>query len=161
MNSKGPVFAQVKLVGDYARVLREESERRNVTLNALVSEYAMEGIEGRNAPDGDKLAGFERRIISTMVALRGDVESLTATIDVTVALVDALAKLLLVHLPEPAAESLDGVLASAQSRHENLLKSVALTGFDEDRPDALRRIVKLLSERLGQKEEKESIEAAA
>lgn len=143
-----PVFANIKIVGEYAAVMRTESERRKVSLASLATEYALEGIEHSSAPDGDKLAGMERRVISTMLSLRGDVESLTATTDVLVAMIDALAKILLVHLPEPAADALAGVLAGAQSRHENLLKSIAMTGFDNDRPVALRRITELLNERL-------------
>ena len=143
-----PVFTNVKIAGQYADTLREESVNRRVSLASLVTEYALEGIEARQSPDGDKLAGFERRVASTVLALRGDVESLTATVDVLVAMTNALSKLLLVHLPEPSADSLSGVMASAQSRHEVLLKSVAEIEFENDRPVALMRIVELLSERL-------------
>lgn len=143
-----PIFAQVKLTGLYAAQVRQLCEQRNVSQNALVTELALDGLELRNHPDRDALSATERRIASTMLSLRGDVESLTATVDVLVAMVDALSKLLLVHLPEPADDALDGVLASALSRHEALLKSVALTGFDDRRPVALRRIVDLLTQRL-------------
>ena len=143
-----PVFAQVKISGPYADAVRQQCERRNVSQNALVTELALDGLGLQGNPEKDALAATERRIASTMVSLRGDVESLTASVDVLVAMVDALAKLLLVHLPEPADDSLDGVLASALSRHEALLKSVALTGFDDRRPVAMRRIVDLLQQRL-------------
>ena len=148
-----PVFTNVKIVGTYANTLREESARRRVSLASLSTEYLLEGIEARNSPAGDKLAGFERRVASTVLSLRGDVESLTATVDVLVAMVDALAKMLLMHLPEPSADSLAGVMASTQSRHENLLKTVAATGFDDNRPVALLRIVELLSDRLEMNDE--------
>lgn len=147
-----PIFSQIKIAGPYADQVRQECERRNISQNALLTELALDGLEARSNPDSSALAATERRIASTMVSLRSDVESVTATVDVLVAMVDALAKLLLVHLPEPADDTLDGVLASALSRHEMLLKSVALTGFDDRRPIALRRIVDLLSERLGDTE---------
>lgn len=144
-----PVYAQVKIQGPYADTLRAEADRRGVSLAALTTEYVLEGIAARNEPDGSALAGTEKRIASTMLSLRGDVESLTATVDVTVAMVDALIKLLLVSLPVPAEDTVDGILASAQARHERLLKSVAETGFDEGRPLALQRLHALLGERLG------------
>jgi hypothetical protein len=143
-----PVFAQIKIVGPLADKVRSECERRNISQAALLTEMALEGLSLSGNPEKDALAATERRIASTMVSLRSDVESLTATVDVLTAMVDALAKLLLVHLPEPAGDTLDGVLASALSRHEALLKSVAATGFDERRPVALRQIVRLLDERL-------------
>jgi hypothetical protein len=143
-----PVFANIKITGEYAETVRAEAERRRVSQAALLTEYALEGIEARRSPDGNALSATERRIASTMLALRGDVESLTATVDVLVATIDALSKLLLVHLPEPAADALDGALASATLRHENLLRMIATTGFDNDRPVALRRIAQLLTERL-------------
>jgi len=143
-----PVFAQIKIAGSYADRIRATCEKRNISQSALLTELALDGLELQGNPDRDALSATERRIASTMVSLRGDVESLTASVDVLVAMVDALAKLLLVHLPEPADDTLDGVLASALSRHEMLLKSVALTGFDDRRPVALRRIVELLSARL-------------
>lgn len=145
-----PVFANVKISGPYAEHMREESARRRVSQAALASEYVLAGIEARNSPDSDKLAGFERRIASTLLSLRGDTESLTATVDMLVATLDGLVKLVLLLFPEPSADALEGVKASAQARHEDFLKMVALTGFDDERPVALRKLVALLSERLGE-----------
>ena len=155
------MFAQVKIGGDYAARVRQICEQRNLSQAALLTEMALDGLEAQQNPQGDALAATERRIASTMVSLRSDVESLTATVDVLVAMIDALAKLLLVHLPEPAGDALDGVLASALSRHENLLRSVAATGFDDRRPVALRRIVELLSARLSDQSSQEAAPAAA
>lgn len=156
-----PIFAQIKVAGPYADAVRDECERRGISQAALLTELALDGLQARGNPEKDALAATERRIASTMVALRSDVESLTATVDVLVAMTDALAKLLLVHLPEPADDTLDGVLASALSRHENLLRSVATTGFDDRRPVALRRIVELLRQRLESSTAEDTEEAQA
>lgn len=145
-----PVFANVKISGPYADLIRDEATRRRVSQAALASEYVLAGIESRNSPDADRLAGFERRIASTLVSLRGDIENLTATTDVLVATIDGLVKLVMLLFPEPSADALAGVKASAQARHEDFLKMIALTGFDDDRPVALQKIVALLSGRLSE-----------
>ncbi len=143
-----PVFANVKIQGTYADELREEAQRRNLSQAALATEYVLEGMEARRQPNTAALASTERRIAATMLGLRGDIDSLTATVDISLALQDALIKLLLVYLPIPASDTLDGVSASAQERHEKLLRGVAMTGFEEGRPEALLRINALLNERL-------------
>ncbi len=81
-----PVFANIKIQGKYAEELREESDRRKLSQAALATKYVIKGMEARREPDTAALASTERRIAATMLALRGDVESLTATVDVAVAL---------------------------------------------------------------------------
>jgi len=73
----------------------------------------------RAGPDDDALAGTERRIISTLLGVRGEVDTLSASVDVLAALVDTLAKLLLVHLPEPSRDESEAITASALGRYES------------------------------------------
>lgn len=142
-NKATPVYAQIKVTGDKAEKLRSEASARRISLNALCSEYALQGLEAPG-PDDDALAGIEKRIVSTVLGLRGEVDTLSAGVDVLTALVDTLAKLLLVHLPEPARDEREAISASAQERYEKLLEQTAKTGFDDRRPRAIQRIAELM-----------------
>ncbi len=138
-----PVFGQVKITGPAAVRLKTEAAARRLSLNALCSEYVLLGLE-KPGPDDDALAGVERRIVSTLLGVRGEVDTLGASVDVLAALVDTLSKILLVHLPEPARDDIDGINASALSRYEKLLQQTAEHGFDGNRPRAIQRIAELL-----------------
>lgn len=138
-----PVYAQVKLTGELAEKLRTEAAQRRLSLNALATEYTLLGLQAPG-PEDDALAGVERRIVSTLLASRADVDTLSASVDILAALVDTLAKMLLVHLPEPASDQREAISASALARYGKLLEQTAATGFDERRPRAIQRIAELL-----------------
>lgn len=139
-----PVYAQVKLVGRYADKLRLEAEARRISLNALTSEYAIKGLTDPG-PDDDALAGVEKRIVSTILGLRSEIDRLSASVDILAALNDTLAKMLLVHLPEPPSDEREAISASAMGRYEKMLEATARNGFDARRPRAIQRIVELLA----------------
>ncbi|MEE3501278.1 hypothetical protein [Acidiphilium acidophilum] len=143
MKMAAPVYAQVKITGALADKLRAEAAQRRLSLNALATEYTLLGLEAPG-PEDDALAGVERRIVSTLLASRGDVDTLSASVDILAALVDTLAKMLLVHLPEPSGDEREAIGASALARYEKLLAQTANTGFDEKRPRAIQRIAELL-----------------
>lgn len=138
------VFANVKMLGKYAQQIDREAQERRVSRPALIADYAMQGMDAQNNPDGAPLDAFERRVSATMLSVRGDVEALTAELDALFALVDALAKQLLLHLPEPSKEEAEGIGASALTRYEKLIQQVAKQGFDNGRPRAVKRIAHLL-----------------
>lgn len=138
-----PVYAQVKIVGEAADRIRREAAARRVSLNALASEYVLQGLSAPG-PDDDALAGVERRIISTVIGQRAEIDTLGASVDILAALLDTLAKLLLVHLPEPAGDEREAISASALARYEKLLEQTARTGFDAERPRAIQRIAELM-----------------
>ncbi len=142
------VFGQVKLIGRYADRIEKESREKRVSRAALITDYALRGIEAANtAGDGD-LRGFERRMSATILALRGDVEAVQAELDTLTAMFDMFVKLMLLHLPEPVLDEAEAVRSSALTRYERFLTQVAQMGFDGDRPRALRRIARLLEERI-------------
>lgn len=144
VESKGtPIFGQVKLTGAAAAKIRAEASARRLSVNALCSEYLLQGLS-QPGPDDDALAGVEKRIVSTLLGVRGEVDTLGASVDVLAALVDTLAKMLLVHLPEPPSDQIDGITASALTRYEKLLDQTAKNGFDSNRPRAIQRIAELL-----------------
>lgn len=139
-----PVYAQIKIVGKYAEKLRNEASHRRLSLNALASEYALQGLSSAG-PDDDALAGTEKRIISTILGLRSEIDTLSASVDILAAMSDTLAKMLLIHLPEPASDEREAITASALARYEKLLEQTAKNGFDAKRPRAIQRIVELLA----------------
>ena len=142
------VFANVKLVGKYAERIEAEAAERRVSKAALVTEYALRGIEAASSEDGD-IAGFERRIAATVLALRGDVEAVQAELDTVAAMLDLFIKLMLLHLPEPPSAESGAVQSSALTRYEAFIKQVANNGFDGDRPRAIARIADLLRQKVG------------
>ena len=142
------VFAQVKLVGRYAERIEKEAREKQVSKAALVTDYALRGIESLDSGEDGELRGFERRMSATFLAMRGDGEALHAEVDTLVAMFDMFIKLMLLHLPEPVLDEAEAVQSSALTRYERFLKQVAQLGFDGDRPLALRRIARLLEQRI-------------
>ncbi|MGC9216756.1 hypothetical protein [Acidithiobacillus sp.] len=142
------VFAQVKLVGRYAERIEKEAREKQVSKAALVTDYALRGIESLDSGDDGELRGFERRMSATFLALRGEVEAIQAELDTFVAMFDMFIKLMLLHLPEPVLDEAEAVQSSALTRYERFLKQVAQLGFDGDRPLALRRIARLLEQQI-------------
>lgn len=142
------VHGQVKLVGRYADRVEKESGEKRVSKAALLTEYTLRGIEAADSGNGGEWASLERRISATMLAMRGDVEAVQAELDTLTAMFDLFVKLMLLHLPEPILDEAEAVRSSALTRYERFLKQVAETGFDADRPVALRKIARLLEMRI-------------
>jgi hypothetical protein len=141
--SKTAIYGNVKIQGDHAARLRREAAARKLSLPALITEYTLRGLETQG-PEDDALNGVEKRIVSSILATRSDIESLTAEVDTLAAMFDTIVKLLLVHLPEPVIDEKEAITASALGRYEKFLTQVAETGFDQDRPRAIARIAQLL-----------------
>jgi len=139
-----PVYAQVKISGSFADKLRKEAEARRMSLNAMASEYTLKGLTDPG-PEDDALAGVEKRIVSTIIGLRAEIDRLAASVDILAALNDTFAKMLLMHLPEPASDEREAISASVIGRYEKLLEQTARNGFDAKRPRAIQRIVELLA----------------
>ncbi len=141
-----PVTATIKITGPYAAILREEAANRRMSLAALAAEYSMRGMDAEQHDEG-QLAGFERRIGATVLAMRSDQESVQAELDTVAAMLDTFVKLMLVHLPEPGTER-EATQASALSRYEKFIQTVANNGFEGDRPQALKKIGQLIQSRI-------------
>ena len=142
------VFAQVKLVGRYADRIEKEAREKQVSKAALITDYALRGIESLDVGEDTETRRSERRLSATILALRGEVEAVQAELDTFVAMFDMFIKLMLLHLPEPVLDEAEAVQSSALTRYERFLKQVAQLGFDGDRPLALRRIARLLEQRI-------------
>ena len=146
-----PITVKIKLTGPYAEKLRLEAANRRMSLAALTAEYAMRAMDA-DRDDASELAGFERRIAATVLAARSDMEAVQAELDTIAAMLDTFVKLMLVHLPEPGTEK-EATQASALARYERFVKQVANTGFDGDRPQALKKIAALIQQRIETAEE--------
>lgn len=59
----------VKLTGKYGQRIEQEARERQVSKAALLTDYAMRGIEAADRNEGTALDGFERRIAATMLAV--------------------------------------------------------------------------------------------
>ncbi|MEY2340944.1 hypothetical protein AB4090_02405 [Acidithiobacillus sp. IBUN Pt1247-S3] len=142
------VYGQVKLVGQYAERIETEAAEKRVSKAALLSEYALRGIEAADSGKDSEWASLERRLSATLLATRGEVEAVQAGLDTLTAMFDLFVKLMLLHLPEPLLDEAEALQSSALTRYERFLKQVAGSGFDGDRPQALRKIARLLEVRV-------------
>lgn len=142
-----PIFANIKLVGQFAERVEREAAERRVTKTALITDYALRGLS--ISEDGrTDLDAFEKRIAATMLAVRGDVEAVQAELDTFIAMFDLFVKMMLLHLPEPAQDESEAVQSSALTRYDQFIQQVAEGGFDGDRPYAVARIAHLLTKKL-------------
>ncbi len=142
------VFGQVKLVGEYATRVEKEAREKRVSKAGVITDYAMRGIDAADSGKDSEWRSFERRISATLLATRGNVEAVQAELDTLTAMFDLFVKLMLLHLPEPLLDEAEAVQSSALTRYERFIKQVAQSGFDGDRPRALRAIARLLEKRI-------------
>ncbi|WP_226824369.1 hypothetical protein [Acidithiobacillus caldus] len=144
-----PVYASsVKLVGPYAQRIRDEVRQGQArSINQLVAKYAVLGMELSRAPDAS-LRALEMRLLGGQEKLLDRIDGVQAEVDTLTAMFDLFTKLMLLHLPEPVLDEAEAVQSSALTRYERFLRQVAAQGFDANRPRALRRIAKLLTERM-------------
>ncbi|MBU2844957.1 hypothetical protein HF923_03760 [Acidithiobacillus ferriphilus] len=143
-----PVFARIKVEEAYAQRLRVEAAERRLSHAVLATEYVMSGMDAVSSEDVTGLVAFERRIAATILAGRADIEALQAELDTVAAMLDLFVKVMLVHLPEPSGDEKEAIGASALQRYDRFIKQVAETGFDRDRPRAIRKIAILLGQKI-------------
>ncbi len=141
-----PVVVKMKFTSTYADHLRSMAANRRMSMAALASEYAMRGMDAERNDVGE-LAGMERRVVSSLLAVRSDMEAVQAELDTLAAMLDTFVKVMLIHLPEPGNEK-EAVRASALARYERFIQQVANTGFERDRPQALMKIGTLIQARI-------------
>ena len=143
-----PVFARIKVEEAYAQRLRVEAAERRLSHAVLATEYVMRGMDAVSSEDVTGLVAFERRIAATILAGRADIEALQAELDTVAAMLDLFVKVMLVHLPEPSGDEKEAIGASALQRYDRFIKQVAETGFERDRPRAIRKIAILLGQKI-------------
>ncbi|MHB1494239.1 MAG: hypothetical protein ACYCUY_02160 [Acidithiobacillus sp.] len=143
-----PVFARIKVEEAYAQRLRVEAAERRLSHAVLATEYVMLGMDAASSEDVNSLVAFERRIAATVLAGRADIGALQAELDTVAAMLDLFVKVMLVHLPEPSGDEREAIGASALQRYDRFIKQVVESGFDRDRPRAIRKIAILLGQKI-------------
>jgi hypothetical protein len=151
------VFGQVKLVGRYAARIEAEAQEGNVSQTALITHYAMRGIDAIDEAGLSELGRMERRLSQTLSGLDRKLDkrldTVIAMVDLHTALLDTFVKLMLLHLPEPVLDELEAVVSSSQARYERFVKEAAERGYDQGRPRVLREIHRLLGQHLEDSED--------
>jgi len=151
------IFGQVKLVGRYAARIEAEAQEGNVSQTALITHYAMRGIDAIDEAGLSELGRMERRISQTISSLDRKMEkrldAVVAMVDLNTALLDTFVKLMLLHLPEPVLDELEAVVSSSQARYERFVREAAERGYDQGRPTVLREIYRLLGHHLEQSDD--------
>lgn len=153
------VMLQTKIKGEAARKIKAYAAQKKISANSAAVELIYRGLddmEAAQSPEENnailaRLNGMERRLAATVLAMRADLDALQAEVDTDVAMLDALVKSILIHLPPPPESERDGITASAMARYDKWLKSVKF-GYESDRPKVLGRIAEMLQARVGDAE---------
>lgn len=114
----------IRLASPIKKRLGEEARRRGYpSPSALVRAAIANELDGREAA----LDATEQRIAATIDQLRKELRRVGTAQHAQFALIDALARVLLLCLPEPPQEVRSQALASAKQRHQTLLRAAALS----------------------------------
>src|SRR6266481_4383939 len=105
------------------RLAGEARRRGYPSASALIRTAITNELEGREAA----LDATEQRIAGTLERLGKELRRVGTAQQAQFALIDALARVILLCLPEPPAESHSQALASAKQRHQKLLRMAALS----------------------------------
>ena len=106
----------------HKRLAAEARKRGYPTASALIRAAIENELEGREAA----LDATEQRIAGTLERLGKEIRRVDTAQHAQFALVDALARIILLCIPEPPAEVHSQALANAKQRHHKLLRAAAL-----------------------------------
>jgi Arc/MetJ-type ribon-helix-helix transcriptional regulator len=101
----------------------EARKRGFPSASALIRAAIANELEGREAA----LDATEQRIAGTLERLGKELRRVNTAQHAQFALIDALARVLLLCLPEPPNEVHSQAMASAKQRHQKLLRAAALS----------------------------------
>src|ERR1051326_8090969 len=118
------------------RLAGEARKRGYPSASALIRAAIANELEGREAA----LDATEQRIAGTLERLGKEVRRVSTAQHAQFALIDALARVLLLCLPEPPGEVHSQALANAKQRHQKLLRAAALS-MGGDARTALAKLV--------------------
>jgi len=127
----------IRLSNPNQKRLAEEARKRGYTsASALIRAAITNELEGREAA----LDATEQRIAGSLDRLGKELRRVGTAQQAQFALIDALARAILLCLPEPPPESHSQALANAKQRHHKLLRMAAL-GMRGDARAALADLV--------------------
>ena len=110
-----------------SRMAAASKKHRYSTPSAFVRAAIEEKLDDRNGLDA------EERIAATLERLSQEIRRLGTALQAEFALLDALARVVLLCVPEPPADVHSQALAIAKERHQKLLKMAALNMQGETR----------------------------
>jgi hypothetical protein len=114
----------IRLPGPIQKRLAGEARKRGLpTTSALIRTAIENELDGREAA----LDATEQRIASTLERWGKELRRIGTAQHAQFALVDALARVILLCLPEPPADVHPQALANAKQRHHKLLRAAALS----------------------------------
>lgn len=105
------------------RLAAEARKRGYPTASALIRAAIENELEGREAA----LDATEQRIAGTLERLGKELRRVDTAQHAQFALIDTLARVILLCVPEPAADVHPQALANAKQRHHKLLRAAALS----------------------------------
>src|SRR5690349_18963256 len=105
------------------RLAAEARRRRLPSTSALIRTAIENELEGREA----SLDAAEQRIAGTLERLGKEIRRVGTAQHAQFALVDALARVILLCVPEPPADVHSQALATAKQRHHKLLRAASLS----------------------------------
>jgi hypothetical protein len=115
---------EIRLRPGTGKRLAEESRRRGF---ASLSAFIRAAIENELAGRSEELGQAEARIAATLERHGREIRRLATALHAHFALTDALAKVILLCVPEPTSDAYDQAKARAKARYERFLKSVAIS----------------------------------
>jgi Arc/MetJ-type ribon-helix-helix transcriptional regulator len=105
------------------RLTAEAHKRGYPTTSALIRAAIENELDGRQAA----FDAAEQRIAGTLERLGKEIRRLDTAQHAQFALIDALARVILLCMPDPPADVRSQALASAKHRHQKLLRAAALS----------------------------------
>src|SRR5437870_4045021 len=112
----------IRLPDPLRQRIKEEMKRRRYPSSSAFIRAAIE-----NELDSRSADAIEQRMTDTLQRIARELRSLSTALQAQFALIDALARVILHCIPEPAAEVRDQAAAQAKLRHQRLLKMATLT----------------------------------
>jgi Arc/MetJ-type ribon-helix-helix transcriptional regulator len=106
----------------YDRIVEAAKQQRYPTASAFIRAAIEEKLAERN----DDLAALERSFAASLERLARKLNRLETALQAQFALTDAMARVVLLCVPEPPADLYTQALARAKERHERLIKMTAL-----------------------------------
>src|SRR5262245_30908295 len=114
----------IRLPGPIQKRLAAEVRKRGLPSTSALIRTAIENeLEGREA----SLDAAEQRIAGTLERLGKEIRRVGTAQYAQFALVDALARVIVLCVPEPPADVQSQALATAKQRHHKLLRAAALS----------------------------------
>ena len=123
MNRRRDVYVKVRLSGDERRRLQEGARQWGYR---TIAEFVRASL-GKQGRLTEEMSGLEKRLASTMIALRTEMARLQRTEYVLFAMLENLAKTILTHLPPLAEENRAPAIALGKAAYERYLKAVGMS----------------------------------